>query len=116
MDNDLYCKVYLKSEIDLGGMKTLLSEVLSAGFEGRTVCIGDLLIDIFENKVATLISDESDRAVYWPYYLEIEPTDTEVAQPEQFVASIATLLKVLRLKGIQAVPSCDFEDQLAAMS
>ena len=116
MDNDLYCKVYLKSEADLSGLKALMSEILNAGFEGRTVCADHLQIDVFENRGAVLSSDESDRAVCWPYYLEIEPADTEVAQPERFVVSIATILKALRLNGVQAVPSCDFEDQLATMS
>jgi len=112
VDSDLYCKVYLKTEVAPGELKALMSDVLGAVFEGRTVCTGDLLIDLFENKGAT----ESDRVVCWPYYLEVEPADAEAVQFERFVVSIASLLKVLRLNGVQAVPSCDFEEQLAAMS
>jgi hypothetical protein len=112
MDIDLYCKIYLKTSLKQDELKALLSGALAGSFDGRAISANILLMDLFINKEA-MDGSNSDRAVDWPFYLEVEPIECETCQPESFVTSIATLLKALRASGIQATPSCDFEEQLA---
>jgi len=93
-----------------------LSSLLGGSFDGRSLSSEGLLIDLFKNKNATPDHGDSDRAVDWPFYLEVEPLDSEACQPERFIESIAALLKLLRARGVQSAPSCDFEDQLANLN
>lgn len=115
MENDLYCKIYLKLNIDLDGAKNFISEILDAGFKGRSIRYDNLQIDLFQNKDEPLASDVTDRAVFWKYYLEIEPVDAAYVPLDQFIGAIAKLLVSFKIKGVQAIASCDFEDQLTAM-
>lgn len=113
MDADLYCKIYLKTNLEQDELKARLSDALAGSFDGRTISANMLLMDLFINKDAILGEGNSDRAVDWPFYLEVEPIECDICQPESFVTSVAALLKALRASGIQATPSCDFEEQLA---
>ena len=115
MEIEFYCKVYVNLEVELDGIKAVMSDIFNAKFEGRTICYGILAIDLFKNKDTSSYSASVDRAVYWPYYLEVEPIDDASIHADEFVGAIATLLERFRTIGIQVVPSCDFEERLVAV-
>ncbi|RZJ97159.1 MAG: hypothetical protein EON88_03900 [Brevundimonas sp.] len=109
MADDLYCKVYAIGPATNVAMREVLTTVAGGTFELRTLETGSLIIDLIE----TAGGDAADFA-NWPFQLEID------AQPgvgrDDFIAAIRALLDGLRARAVQAVPSCDFEDQLRRAS
>lgn len=112
MYEDLYCKVYLDAPGNTDELKKIVAEASRGSLTGRSVTTDVLQIDIFEN-IANTAHGGMNGFVTWPYYLEIEPIDSAV-DGRAYIASLAELVRELKLMCCGVMPSCDFEDQLQA--
>lgn len=114
MDDDLYCKIYLNGVSGIDVLGKLLMDVFGCSSEGRSFRLGGLLVDVFDNRSAghpAAAADEDD-FVRWPFYLEVEPASG--GDSRVFLEDLVALLKGLRSQGLKAIPSCSFEDRIAA--
>lgn len=110
---DFYCKIYLKVGGNLEELKELLANLLRGSVEGRTIIAQGVLVDPFENKAADQGDEANADFLFWPYYLEVEAEDENEMSSENFIHIVSVLLRELKIKGVQVVPCCDFESQLA---
>lgn len=106
-DHD-YCKIYVDSDRSFNNLKSTISEFLGSPVEGRTIEGRFMAVDCFENNA----SGEGNGFLYWPYYLEIEISES--ANAKDFVIEIQSLINGLKLEEMKLTPSCDFEDELIA--
>lgn len=113
MDDDLYCKVYLQSDIATKAMQTLIATILEGRIDGRTIESKNLQVDLFENRFVGQPASAED-FVRWPFYLEIGTVSANEVKLDAFVIEIAALLRRLRETGVRSMASCDFEEQLLA--
>jgi hypothetical protein len=113
MEQDLYCKVYVDSNLESSDFLASIADVIKGNVSLRTVSNDLLEVSVFSNKDYDRIrSGEVDGFVFYPYYLEIEPIDEVTVNSEVYKMSIDNLLKVLWGMGADAVAACDFEDEL----
>jgi hypothetical protein len=90
-------------QIGAGGVMTDVFLIDGAG----RVAAENLLVP---NVTLPQIETVEGREVLWPFYLDIEPMNAQ--DVEGYVRAIGDLLQALRQSGVDAVPSCDFEDDL----
>lgn len=112
MYDNLYCKIYLDSTLDIEDLYSILNDILSGELEPiRTIKTGWGELDLRRNYDFDLNRLEVDRNdfIYWQYYLDVEPNEI---QESKYIEGISELLKALKLKNIKAVASCDFEEAL----
>jgi hypothetical protein len=74
----------------------------------RTVQIDTLVIDVFQNSQGDSLTEDF---VQWPFYLEVGPGEGSLSRG-RFIAELRALLQRLRDSEVDAVPACDFEDEL----
>jgi len=111
--NNLYCKVYLNSELEIEELYQHINCKVSGILEPiRTIKTDWGEIDLRRNSDFNpqRLENDSDDYVFWQYYLDIEPKK-EVAQ-SNYIGQIAKLLEQLNSENIKAVASCDFEEDL----
>ncbi|MBK1690200.1 hypothetical protein [Rubrivivax gelatinosus] len=114
MSDDLYCKVYLAGAADSAAAKAAISAATGQRFERRGAQVAGLRVEVFDNgQPGWKATDADDDFVRWPVCLEVEPMDADMAQPA-FITALAGLLNRLDAQGLRSVPSCNFEDELAA--
>ena len=110
MYDDLYCKLYLDSMLEKDELFSLLQE-LTCGKTELISIIKTACCEIYlgRNKEFDINQPKQKREdfIYWKYYLDIEPLKLE---EEDYIKEIAELILKLRERGINAVPSCDFEE------
>lgn len=111
--NNLYCKVYLSSELEIEELYQCINcKVLGKLEPIRTIKTNWGEIDLRKNSdfnPEQLKSDPED-FVFWQYYLDIVP-EKEVEE-SNYISQIAKLLDELSSESIKVVASCDFEDDL----
>ena len=112
---DPYCKVYLRgSGAGAASIETMRAAVGEAAGGGRfahgTLRTDRLLIQLIANTDGRGQTD----FIGWPFYLEIDAVQATTS--EDFIAAIRAFLSGLGALGVDAVPSCDFEDQLQDVS
>lgn len=112
MNNDLYCKIYLDTTIEIEELYLLINELLSGELEPiRTIKTAWCEIDLRRNCDYDLMCSEENREdfIFWKYYMDIEPTN---ADEKEYIKGISDLIVKLKRKEVKAVPCCDFEDVL----
>ena len=113
MFDDLYCKIYLDTSLS---KENLLQHI--ANFVK-----GDVFLRTVENNlmgIAVVVNEDCDSKlklkkggfIYYPYYLEIDPTDAGEENHHIYITSISELLKFLWRICTDAIPACDYEQQL----
>lgn len=110
--DNLYCKLYLDAMSEKDELYSLLQELTCGKAEPisiiKTACCEMYL---GRNKEFDINLQNKDRTdfIYWQYYLDIEPTNSE---QEEYIKEIAALILKLKKININAVPSCDFEEEI----
>jgi hypothetical protein len=109
---DLYCKIYVDTEMSKELFLDFIAKTINGEIELRTVCGSFFEVDVVNNQDAEPLQaiSRDDGFLFYPYYLDVEPFEN--INREDYVASIAMLLKALWDSGAKAVAACDFEDEL----
>lgn len=110
--NNLYCKVYLDTTLEIEEVYLLINEILSGELEPiRTIKTIWGEIDLRKNKEFGLkcLEENQEDFIFWKFYLDIEPMKVD---EKEYIRGISNLIMNLKEKSIRAVPSCDFEDDI----
>lgn len=115
MYDDLYCKVFVDTDIDYEKLFALLINYVDGKKEAVSYIVTEWCdISVQKNKeynVEQYLLDATD-FLYWKYYLDIEPHNIDKSQ---YIKNIANLLRCLGgcCKGV--IIACDFEDEINNM-
>jgi hypothetical protein len=104
-----YCKIYVSGAADRSELRGFVAETLNGQLEDAHV-VGlpdDAFIEVLNNPDAGY-GPQGD-FLFWPYLIEF---DGPQWTPERVVQLLAKLLSNLKSAGLNAVPSCEFEDEL----
>lgn len=115
MFDDLYCKVFIDTDMDYAGLFDLILNCVA----GRKNAINYIITDWCDISVRRneeyrqeqYLIDSTD-FLYWRYYLDIDPLNID---EKQYIRSVAKLLRDLREHGMGVVIACDFEDEVNNM-
>jgi hypothetical protein len=107
---DLFCKIYVLSELNRFQLAELLGTRLNAEVDGKFVSINTLEIEFRENEDFDPEKCEALDFLFYPVYLEVEPKPD--VKPMDYIHDIGTVLTCLRENGCKATAACDFEDYL----
>ena len=111
-DLDLFCRVNVQSEIPHSEFVSFIAQSVEGVKRLNSITTDKLDISVDDNDVfdAEKSRTGKDRWLYFRYTLEIDPA-AGVA-PRDYIAAIGDLLKSLWSACMDAVASCDFEEQL----
>lgn len=109
---DLFCRINVQAEVPFQDFVALIARCAGGSSHMNTVRGQTLDISVFENDdyETEMAHTGADRWLYFRYTLEIDPI--KGVRPKDYVAAIGALLKSLWSSGMDAVASCDFEEQL----
>ncbi|MBD5491087.1 MAG: 1,4-dihydroxy-6-naphthoate synthase [Lachnospiraceae bacterium] len=113
MYNNLYCKVYLNTELEIEELYQYInSRVLGELEPIRTIKTNWGELDLRRNSDFDFrrLRDNPEDFVFWQYYLDIEPMDG--INELNYIGYISKLLDELSSLNIKSVASCDFEQDL----
>jgi hypothetical protein len=110
---DLYCKIYIDTDLSEEELIKSIEMTTGSSVSIRTIKTNLMEIDVVVNSDSdsNLKLDEQG-FVYYPYYLEIDPTRLGQISVEVYITSISSLLNFLWTVGQDAVPACGYEDML----
>jgi hypothetical protein len=108
---NLYCKLYVDTELDRHALTALLAGVMAGEIEDFTIVCSSAEIDvrINPNYDAHRRSKFPDGFLAFLYYLDIT---TACQTYEQFIDLVSRLLESLWACAIPTVAACDFESEL----
>lgn len=89
-------------------MEQFIARLLGGAATLRTAESDTLRVDVFQNKNGTSLTEDF---VLWPFYLEVEPAAVSVTR-SRFISELRAFLLVLRENQVDAIPACEFEDEL----
>ena len=109
---DLFCRINVQAEMPFQEFVAFIARCACGPSRMNAVRGKTLDISVFENDDfdTELSHTGKDRWLYFRYTLEVDPV-AGVA-PKDYVAAIGALLKSLWSSRMDAVASCDFEEQL----
>ncbi len=110
MRNELYCKIYLDSDQAHDAVIASIRDAVSGNVTRRTISSTTLQIDVVESEDFDSANRSGDDRFLFYRYLDIEPRPG--VSRLAYVASVQGLLRRLRELVVDAVPACDFEDEL----
>ncbi|MUL40457.1 hypothetical protein FZ103_04560 [Streptomonospora sp. PA3] len=102
-----YCKIYVDG-ISLEDLQSFMADMFGGRFEVRTMYLDGYSIDVRNNP--SVVGEGDGGFVEWPLLVEFD-ADGGVSD-EAAVRTVARILNGLWENGLQAVASCDFEDEL----
>ena len=111
--DDLYCKIYVDTDLDIEQQKDKITSVVSGEkvlFRTIATAFGEIDVNINEDFDEKKRNLESDGFIYSRYYLDIEPI--EGIEQQEYISHIGELLKSLWSSGLKSVAACDFEEEL----
>ena len=109
MYDNLYCKIYLDSSLDIGELYKRIRSIVQGQMEPiRTVKTIWGEIDIRKNSDfdPDRMEKDPDDFVFWRYYLDIVPQ--KGIEQEKYISEVSRLVEELKQSNIRAVASCDF--------
>lgn len=115
ISDDLYCKIFVDSDISREDLTTRIANLLSAFTDVRTICTPICEIDVLDNDDFDERSRKqlNDVFLYYRYHLEIFPVvNTHRDIRDIYVQTISQILNYLWNSSFDAVAACDFEDEL----
>ena len=80
MNNDLYCKIYLDTALEIEELYLLINEWLAGELEPiRTIKTAWCEIDLRRNSEFDLkrLEKNPEDFIFWKYYLDVEPMDAD---------------------------------------
>jgi hypothetical protein len=109
---NLYCKIFLDCDLEREQLTQMIAISIDGRIESKTILSNYCEIDIENNEDFHDIQrhDYSDGFLYYPYYLDIEPSEEVLFS--SYADVITKLLEYLWNKVYQAVAACDFEEEL----
>lgn len=112
MYDNLYCKVFIDTDLIYEELFTLISEFIN-GKKQAVNYISNKWCDISVQKnkefdIEHYLLNPND-FLYWKYYLDIEPGDIEESE---YIKKIYDLLRYIKEHCNDAIVACDFEDEL----
>jgi hypothetical protein len=109
---NLYCKIFLDCDLEREQLTQMIAISIDGRIESKTILSNYCEIDIKNNEDFHDIQrhDYPDGFFYYPYYLDIEPSEEVLFS--SYADVITKLLEYLWNKGYQAVAACDFEEDL----
>lgn len=115
MYDNLYCKVFIDTDMDYTSLFDLIMNYIEGKKEGIDYIITYWCdISVRKNKEYNLeqyLKDSTD-FLYWRYYLDMEPVK---ADENLYIKNITNLLCYLKELGMGVVIACDFEDEVNNM-
>lgn len=115
MYDDLYCKVFLDTDLSYEALFTEIINHIGGEKESFRYIVADWC-DMFvqKNKEHSMEHKRLDAAnfLYWKYYLDVEPRNVDECH---YIKHIANLLGHLRQFCNGVIAACDFEDALSQM-
>ena len=113
MFDDLYCKIYIDTFLSKEALLQAIANFTNGHIFLRTVETDLMGIDVVINEDSdSKLMFQDGGFIYYPYYLEIEPTSAGEENSKAFIASLSKLLKFLWTIGRDAIPACDYEEHL----
>lgn len=113
MTDDLYCKIYIKTELSKEVLLNQIAVAVNGSVIIRTITTENMEIDLVENEdYSSEISNKPDEFLYYPFYLEIDPIVEINFSRQTYIETISKLLKSLWKEAGDAIAACDFEAQL----
>lgn len=109
MYKNLYCKVYIKSSLEIEELFDFINSVVL----GKKELIRTIKTDWGEmdlRKNSEYNNKNMKDFVYWPYYLDIQPF--EGVDQYTYICNIKKFLEKVKMQGIEVVAACDFESDL----
>ena len=114
MYDDLYCKIFIDTDLIYEELFTLLLEFLDGKkYSLDGICNQWCDISVRRNKE---FSDEQyllnpKDFIFWRYYLDVEPVDSNNVEESIYIENISNLLKYIKRHCNDAIAACDFEDE-----
>jgi hypothetical protein len=109
---DLFCRINVEAGTRFQDFVALISRCVGGSSHMNAVRSQILEISVFENDDydTEMAHTGKDRWLYFRYTLEIDPI--QGFSPKDYIAAIGGLLKSLWSSHMDAVASCDFEEEL----
>lgn len=109
---DLFCRVNIQAELSHPEFVSFLARSVGGVSRSNSIRSDTLDISVDDNDVFDAAKSRigQDRWLYFRYTLEIDPI--KGVSPKDYIAAIGTLLQLLWSSHLDAVASCDFEEQL----
>lgn len=110
---DTYCKLFIDSVLEKTQIESEIEKLINGKFDGFSV-VSDLLeVDVQTNDEWDPSHEQSEDAfLFSRYYADIEPiTDADMTN---YIAKVSDVVRGLQKVGCKVVPSCDFEEHIAA--
>ncbi|MDE6662794.1 MAG: 1,4-dihydroxy-6-naphthoate synthase [Lachnospiraceae bacterium] len=113
MYDNLYCKVYINSNLEIEELYQYINERASGRLEPIRIIKTDWgEIDLRRNSDfnPSILENNPEDFVFWRYYLDIEPE--KGIDETRYIARISKLLEELKSENIKVIASCDFEEEI----
>lgn len=115
MYDNLYCKVFIDTDMDYNSLFDLIMNLVAGKKEAIDYIIADWCgISVRRNKEykqEQYLINSTD-FLHWRYYLDMDPLNID---ENKYIRSVAKLLRGLREYGMGVVIACDFEDEVNNM-
>jgi hypothetical protein len=106
-----YCKMFVNAALTEDELLAQIAAILGASRESCWIRCAEFHACIWRNgEFSAEKAGEEDGFLYWPYFLDIEPTAG--TSDAAYVAKVKQLFKALRGRGYGVVAACDFEEEL----
>lgn len=109
---NLHCKIFIDTQTDLRQLTDELERLLEPKLQRTTLDRSHLELDVSRNRdfMPGIDFNHADNFLYSRFYADFEPG--EGAHQAEYIACISHLLEALWAQGVNAVASCEFEDEL----
>ena len=112
MYDNLYCQVFADTNLGYEKIFLMIMNHVGGKKESFSYIVTDWC-DMFIQKNKEYNKEQylqdTDNFLYWKYYLDIDPVETD---EETYIKGIQDLLKYLKEYCNGVVAACDFEDEL----
>lgn len=115
MYDNLYCKIFIDTDIDYNSLFNLILNYISGKKQAVSYIISDWCdISIRRNKEYILEEylNDSKNFLCWKYYLDIDPINMD---EKQYISNVVNLIRYLKECNMGVVIASDFEDEVKNM-
>ena len=119
--DDLYCKLFVNWNTnrnnwyeDERNLTNFIKDKMDGNLDGGEIITKYCAIYVNKNvefDKNKILEEEEDSFLYYPYFLDIEPLNSEINQND-YIKEIKTLLSNFWENKIDAIAACHFEEQL----
>lgn len=112
MVSNLFCQVFVKTNKNEIELIHIINDFLKGEIRSRNIDSTHVSLSVIKNKNTGFnrMNDPIDGFLYYPFYLEIEPS--QPIRRAAYIHTVKGMIAFLREKDFIAIPSCNFEDEL----